>query len=359
MTTNGNFFGTNGVCGGSPNPAIFKITPEGVLTILHRFPMPENDQYFSTMQATDGNLYGCGTSDDPNATSIAFRMTPEGAFTTLHSFPASNCGVMFVQGINQNLYGTTLDGGSHGQGTVFEISLDGTFTNLHVFTGPDGATPEDTLVEAPDATFYGTTTAGGAFGVGTVFNMTRDGELTTLHNFAPLSPDGAFPMVGLVQASDGNFYGITGRGGTNNSGTIFRLSPDGTKLTTLYSFGRRTGPVYSPMMQATDGNFYGTTVPEIGKIFKFSMGLPPFVKTLPTTGLVGTPVTVLGNNLKGASSVTFNGTPAAFTVLISQQKSAEGIVVRKRTKAQTVIVDSSTRLSWKAMRQPIRFGGAY
>ncbi len=104
--------------------------------------------------------------------------------------------------------------------------------------------------------------------------------------------------------------------GANNSGTIFRLSSDGTKPSTLYSFGRRTGQAYSPMMQATDGNFYATTgLPEIGKVYKFSMGLPPFVKTLPTTGLVGTPVTILGNNLTGASNVTFNGTPALFTVL--------------------------------------------
>ena len=49
---------------------------------------------------------------------------------------------------------------------------------------------------------------------------------------------------------------------------------------------------------------------------------------------------------------------ASQVALIMQQKSAEGILVRQRMKARTVIVGSSTRLSWMAMRQPIRFGGA-
>jgi uncharacterized repeat protein (TIGR03803 family) len=74
-------------------------------------------------------------------------------------------------------------------------------------------------------------------------------------------------------------------------------------------------------VQATNGNFYGTTsaggANNDGTVFSLSVGLGPFVETLPTSGMVGTAVIILGNNLTGATSVTFNGTPAKFTVVSS------------------------------------------
>jgi uncharacterized protein (TIGR03437 family) len=75
------------------------------------------------------------------------------------------------------------------------------------------------------------------------------------------------------------------------------------------------------MAQDTNGNFYGTTYSggggrsAAGTVFRVSVGLGPFVKTLPTSGRVGMRVGILGTNLTGATSVTFNGTPATFTVV--------------------------------------------
>jgi uncharacterized repeat protein (TIGR03803 family) len=115
--------------------------------------------------------------------------------------------------------------------------------------------------------------------------------------------------------SDGNFYGTTAEGGPLGLGTIFRLTPGGA-LTTLYSAGVTT------LMQDTSGDFYGTTggggsncLPGgCGTIFRLSVGLGPFVKTLPVAGKAGAAVKILGTDLTGASSVTFGGVPAAFTV---------------------------------------------
>ncbi len=118
--------------------------------------------------------------------------------------------------------------------------------------------------KATDGNFYGTTYSGGAgiYGNGTVFKITPTGTLTTLYSFCTQSgcADGDNPAAGLVQGTDGNFYGTTTGGGANNGGTVFKITPTGT-LTTLYSFDFTDGRTpFAGLVQATDGNFYGTTV---------------------------------------------------------------------------------------------------
>src|SRR5437773_1023085 len=92
-----------------------------------------------------------------------------------------------------------------------------TFTVLHNFDGTDGGNPEAGLVQATDGNFYGTTFFGGADGQGTVFKITPSGTLTTLYSFCSQSgcADGLEPAAALVQATDGNFYGTTIGGGAN------------------------------------------------------------------------------------------------------------------------------------------------
>ena len=169
---------------------------------------------------------------------------------------------------------------------------------------------------------------GGRGGCGTIFKITLQGALTTLYSFCsqPNCADGYDPMAGLVQGTDGKLYGTTYSGGANGLGSIFSVTTAGV-LTTLYSFCAQTGCADgvapgAALIQATDGNFYGTTFGRYGNpapgqdgsIFRLSMGLAPFVKTLEASGRPGAPVTILGNNLTGATSVTFNGTPASCTV---------------------------------------------
>src|ERR1035438_4595119 len=120
----------------------------------------------------------------------------------------------------------------------------------------------------------------------------------------------------MIHATDGNFYGST-------STTLFKITSNGT-FTTLYNFCLEqcsyTG--VGAHTHATDGNFSGTTeIPGSnssgGAAFSLSVGLAPNVETLPTSGAVGAAVQILGTNLTGATSVTFNGTVAAFTVVSS------------------------------------------
>jgi len=106
------------------------------------------------------------------------------------------------------------------------------FTLLHSFDITDGQSPYAGLVQGTDGNFYGTTELGGADDKGTVFKITPSGTLTMLHNFD--GTNGAVPYAGLVQATDGNFYGTTYTGGADDYGTVFKITPRG-KLTTLHS----------------------------------------------------------------------------------------------------------------------------
>jgi uncharacterized repeat protein (TIGR03803 family) len=312
---------------------VFKITPSGTLTNLHTFDNTGGFYpYAGLVQASDGRFYGTtangGNMACHNGCGTIFKITSSGTLTTLHSFDsidgASPTGVL-VQATDGNLYGTTsFDGG---EGTVFKITPGGTLTTLHSFGGTDGAFPEAGLVQATDGDFYGTTSQGGnssacSFGCGTVFKITLGGTLTTLHNFG--GTDGAFPSAVLLQATGGNFYGTTGNGGNSTPcasgcGTVFKITPSGT-LTTLHSFDDTDGSVpYAGLIQDTNGMFYGTTVnggsSHDGTVFSLSVGLAPFAETRPTSAKVGAGVEVLGTNLTGTTSVEFNGTAATFTVV--------------------------------------------
>ena len=142
-----------------------------------------------------------------------------------------------MRGRDGNFYGTTFKGGASGNGTVFKMATNGILTTLVSFAGTNGANPYAGLVAGTEGDFYGVTANGGASSNGTVFKISPAGKLTTLHSFClqPVCTDGGGPLAGLVQATNGNFYGTTAGGGSDGFGTVFEISPAG-RFTTLYSF---------------------------------------------------------------------------------------------------------------------------
>ncbi len=283
----GNFYGTTLAGGTSTNcPAgcgtVFQITPSGSLTTLHSFNRFDG-AYPSTGLAKDSYGYYYGTTRTGAASfwGSVYRISPNGSLTTLHSFRGNPDGGnpegTLVQGSDGNFYGMTLNGGEIGQGSVFRISPSGNLTTLWSFTlGADGGSPWAGLVQGSDGDFYGTTSIGGAHvSFGTVFRITRSGSLTTLYSFAA----GAQPRAGLVQGKDGYFYGTTATGG-RYGGTVFRISSTGS-LTILWSADHPGdgGITTGDLVQGNDGNFYGTTssggAHNAGTVFKLKVPLNP------------------------------------------------------------------------------------
>ncbi len=350
QATNGDLYGTTQIGGPTANGTAFKLSPSGAYTLLYSFCTEPDcgDGAFPApglLQAANGNLYGttvAGGAYNFGADGTIFKITPSGSLTTIHSFCAqadcadgSEPSGPLVQGPDGNLYGTTQEGGatcpySGGCGTVFRITPDGTLTTIYKFcsqTGcTDGVQPRTGVILAANGDLYGTTTFGGDSsspcilgGCGTIFKITPSGTLVTLYTFCKESgcPDGGAPS-GLVEAPSGDLYGTT----LADVGTIFKITPAGT-LTTLHTFcaqaGCPDGEFPAELAQGTDGKFYGTTLNGggsanctggCGTVFSLSTGESPFVKTRPLSGVVGEIVGILGYGLTGATSVTFNGTPA-------------------------------------------------
>ncbi len=307
LGTDGNFYGTTSSGGVSNWGTVFQISTNGAYNQLAQLAGTNGaNPAVALLQGPDGSFYGATKYGGPfpNTTQggagygTIFQVTTNGTLATPVLFNSTNGAnaAALVRGNDGNFYGTTAWGGNInsfrlGFGTIFRLSPDGTFTNLYKFTGGnDGGFPDASLVLGSDGNFYGCTTSGGSNQIGTVFRITPDGQFKSLYSF-PNSNTGSYPYAALVQGSDGNFYGTTYIGGSNQLGSVFQITPNGS-LTQLISFTGTGGsyPGANPqgsLVQGTDGNFYGVTYAggtyNNGTVFRLSVPLPPVFKSVANT----------------------------------------------------------------------------
>ena len=367
LGTDGNFYGTNQnggtfLCGESDGGQVYKVTPAGVQTILHSF-MGNGDgcnPYSAPIQAVNGVFYGTTTVNSyggNNAESTVYTVTSGGVFTAIHTFTGpdgQNVYAPLVQGTDGNFYGDTIGGGTNDLGVIFKMTPAGAVTVLHSFgTPPDGKLAYYGLIQASDGNFYGTTVYGGTGGNGIVFKITPGGTYSVLYNLNGHS-DGANPSSSLVQASDGKLYGVANLNGSTQFGTIYSITTSGT-YSVVYNFDNATGAYpASPLRQNTNGILYGTTYNGgdlsacngggCGVLYSLNIGAVPFAGLVSTSGKEGAKIGILGQGFKTTSVVAFGGVQATSIKLGSATFITATIPIGALTGSVTVTT-GTTKLS--------------
>jgi uncharacterized repeat protein (TIGR03803 family) len=227
QTVTGKLYGTEANFS-LPENAFVSLSLSGAITVIHNFTAEEGVAYGYPILASDGNFYGIsGIGSQFGSTSaMVYRITPQGNLTILATYPDGRSGYApgyfletLIQASNGKLYGTASLGGSNLAGAIFELSLDGTYQVLHEFKDWDYGVPTF-LTQASDGNLYGVTQGPSAGGGGSsLFKMTLDGQYQTYYVMD--NPNIGTCNCWLTQGSSGLFYGTSTNGGPGGTGTAW------------------------------------------------------------------------------------------------------------------------------------------
>ena len=246
----GLFFGGQ-VCRNSQGGQVFELSPPATAggswaeSVVYSFPCtsaPSGLTYDGRNHLFGSITFGTGKASGGGVFGIT--LPPSGqsgwTFTTLYLFGGVPDGAMPMGDLaldkNGNLYGTTYSGGS-GFGTVYELSPPASAgslwaeTQLTAFNGANGSSLVAPLVLDGDGNLYGTTMAGGTDNFGTVFQLqppvsgTGAWTLNQLHDFTSSSADQGYPNTGLIFGRLGLLYGATEGAAFGQHGSVFRIAP--------------------------------------------------------------------------------------------------------------------------------------
>jgi uncharacterized repeat protein (TIGR03803 family) len=287
-------------------------------------------------------LYGTAEYGGTNGNGTVFALNINGSdFTNLYNFAAypagqytnsdgANPGGLVSSG--NTLFGTASDGGAGENGSVFALNTGGTgFTNLYSFTagvfGNSGGANPFVGLPLSDNTLYGTTHSGGTNDGGTVFAVTTNGTgFTNLHNFTG-SGDGDNPYAGLI-VSGNTLFGTAGNGGTNGDGTLFAVTTNGTDFTTLHTFTNNPdGDSPHAVLLLSGNTLYGTAegggTHGNGMVFSLSLPTPQLTIILSGSNAIVTwPTNVLEFTLQSSTNLV---PPTVWTTVFQPPYAVIGI----------------------------------
>ncbi|MBA3354067.1 MAG: putative Ig domain-containing protein, partial [Blastocatellia bacterium] len=273
--SDGKLYGTTSEGGANNFGTVFRLSVSGVMELLYSFGVGNDDganPKGKLVQGADGNYYGM-TYSVSNVNSAPygkiFRITPNGTVTILFSFTGAEGAFPtsgLLQGRNGNFYGVTFAGGDNGLGTIFKMDPLGTVTLLYSFDGgTNGSNPQGELVEDPVIVgrFYGVASNGGASGYGTVYRVDAGSPVPVVLASFNGTANGANPHAGLTLSADNKLNGTTFAGGANNLGTYFQITNrivGGISFTASFNGLNGSGPDGAVLEDSVaPGTFYGTT----------------------------------------------------------------------------------------------------
>jgi uncharacterized repeat protein (TIGR03803 family) len=266
----GSLYGITDAGGAFGSGTVFRINVDGTVTTIASFDADLGVPSIGSglLRASDGAFYGTTENGGASFEGAIFRVTPDGTVSIWAEFNSTEVGATpagrLIEGRDGYIYGTALFGPGFGPGVVYRVAQAwgstgaGVIEPYAVFNGDEtaGVFPSSGVTEGPDG-FYGAAESGGAFGHGTIFRATS-GDVSAVHSFS--DADGSTPASPLLLASDGNLYGTTMAGGAG-AGTVFQFTLDGTNtLTTVVSFDGLNGefPYQQGVVEAGD-YLFGTT----------------------------------------------------------------------------------------------------
>jgi uncharacterized repeat protein (TIGR03803 family) len=356
LGTDGSFYGITANGGSLSYGVLFKVTSSGAYSVLHNFTggTDGTGPTGTPIEASDGNFYGT-TNGGCCHVSTVYKYTRSGVFSTIYTYDSAHGtnATSILQGSDGDLYVIAGFGGAYGNGTIVQLTTAGKLLSYYSFPGGSagGGFPIG-MTQASDGNYYGTTYQGGVAqqgGIGTIFRYTPKTGATVIYTYEPQQKDGGgFPSSGLTQGTDGWLYGVTLAGGTDGYGTVFRINMAGT-YQQLYSFTSAVGQAPDAnLLQATSGLFYGAAQNGgpygYGAMFSLNMGLGPFITFVQPTGKVGQAVQILGQGLKGTTSVTFNGI-AATSFKVANDTFMTAVVPSGATTGKVVVTTPSGPLT--------------
>ena len=378
QATDGSLYGTTGFCGANGYGTVYKVSPTGAYTQLYNFQGPPNDtaEPLGLIEGTDGNLWGLGNGWIISSGAV-FKVSSAGKETLVYAFKGGttdgqNPYTSLIQGADGNYYGTTEYGGTDAYGTIFKLTQAGVETVLYNFPNQtDGAYPRLPLTQGLDGLLYGMATdcAGGGCGPAGLFDITTKGAYKNLYLYPIGPPNSIQPFAPLLLSTNGTLYGTTFQGGVSSDGTFYSVSAGYSPFISLVNVrsgkeGAKVGILGQGFSAASVVKFGGTvatttklsgktfilaTVPSgalTGKVTVTTGSttlstvttykVTPTVGTFkPSSGPVGTSVTIGGTGLTQTSKVAFNGVAASFTV--NSDSSITAIVPTGATTGKIVV----------------------
>lgn len=277
INNDANLYGTT-VGGGASNydGTVFKINAlTGELTTLVSFNgLNGRNPYGELIADVSGNLYGATVGGGVNDAGTVFKIDPvTGVLTTITSENGSGAGLFLDT--SGSLFGMNHGDGASNRGFLFKVNLaTGDLTTLVSFNDANGRFPDAELIADAEGNLYGTTRWGGANDLGTIFEVNSvTGDLTTLLSFDGVN--GGLPSAGVIADAAGNLYGTTSDGGASYRGTVFRFDSATGSLLTLFEFdGANGGNPVGPLIADAAGNLYGMTgnggANDYGTVFKLT-----------------------------------------------------------------------------------------